>query len=77
MSNAIDPHRRTFTGAVAAVLAAAGFGLSREEAQSRTTRPPELLPTGNLPSLVGATEWLNSAPLTGAGLRGKVVLVNF
>lgn len=25
---------------------------------------------GNLPSLDGATEWLNSPPLTGAGLRG-------
>jgi len=30
-----------------------------------------------LPSLGGATEWLNSPPLTTAGLRGKVVLVNF
>ena len=32
---------------------------------------------GNLPSLAGANEWLNSPPLTPAGLRGKVVLVNF
>ena len=30
-----------------------------------------------LPSLSGATQWLNSAPLTPAGLRGKVVLVDF
>ena len=30
-----------------------------------------------LPSLGGATEWLNSPPLTTAELRGKVVLVNF
>jgi thiol-disulfide isomerase/thioredoxin len=30
-----------------------------------------------LPSLAGATEWLNSPPLTAAGLRGKVVLVDF
>ena len=30
-----------------------------------------------MPSLDGATEWLNSAPLTPAGLRRKVVLVNF
>ncbi|HYS07774.1 MAG TPA: thioredoxin family protein [Myxococcales bacterium] len=29
------------------------------------------------PSLAGATEWLNSPPLTPAGLRGKVVLVDF
>jgi len=32
---------------------------------------------GELPSLRGATGWLNSPPLTPAGLRGKVVLVNF
>jgi thiol-disulfide isomerase/thioredoxin len=32
---------------------------------------------GELPSLGGATGWLNSPPLTAAGLRGKVVLVNF
>jgi thiol-disulfide isomerase/thioredoxin len=32
---------------------------------------------GELPSLDGATGWLNSPPLTAAGLRGKVVLVDF
>ena len=32
---------------------------------------------GTFPSLSGATEWLNSEPLTPASLRGKVVLVNF
>jgi thiol-disulfide isomerase/thioredoxin len=32
---------------------------------------------GELPSFAGATGWLNSPPLTPAGLRGKVVLVNF
>ena len=32
---------------------------------------------GNIPSLSGATAWLNSAPLTPADLRGKVVLVDF
>ena len=32
---------------------------------------------GDLPSLGGATEWINSAPLTAAGLRGKVVLIDF
>ena len=30
-----------------------------------------------MPSLGGATEWLNSEPLDPAGLRGKVVLVDF
>jgi thiol-disulfide isomerase/thioredoxin len=32
---------------------------------------------GEMPSLSGATGWLNSAPLTTDSLRGKVVLVNF
>ena len=32
---------------------------------------------GGLPSLSGATGWLNAPPLTPAGLRGKVVLVDF
>lgn len=31
---------------------------------------------GRLPSLGGATGWLNSQPLTAAGLRGKVVLID-
>ncbi|EIM04390.1 cytochrome c biogenesis protein DipZ [Rhodanobacter denitrificans] len=32
---------------------------------------------GTLPSLAGATQWLNSPPLTTGSLRGKVVLVDF
>src|SRR5208282_1587346 len=32
---------------------------------------------GELASFGGATGWLNSAPLTAAGLRGKVVLIDF
>jgi thiol-disulfide isomerase/thioredoxin len=32
---------------------------------------------GDIPSLDGATGWLNSPPLTPEGLRGKVVLVDF
>ena len=31
----------------------------------------------HMPELDGATEWLNSEPLSPAGLRGSVVLVNF
>ena len=30
-----------------------------------------------MPSLDGATEWLNAEPLAPAGLRGRVVIVNF
>src|SRR5438105_1658690 len=32
---------------------------------------------GEFPALAGATGWLNSPPLTAAGLRGKVVLIEF
>jgi thiol-disulfide isomerase/thioredoxin len=32
---------------------------------------------GTMPSLAGAIEWLNSEPLTAAGLRGNIVLVDF
>lgn len=40
------------------------------------TTPKSLL--GNpMPSLDGTIEWLNSPPLTAAGLKGKVVLIDF
>jgi len=43
------------------------------------TMPPTLqLPVeGELPSLVGATGWLNTEPLTPASLRGRPVVVQF
>jgi cytochrome c biogenesis protein CcdA/thiol-disulfide isomerase/thioredoxin len=42
------------------------------------TQASDALPVeGALPSLSGATEWLNSPPLTPEGLRGKVVLIDF
>ena len=43
------------------------------DAPSGTELPVE----GTLPSLAGATGWLNSPPLSAEGLRGKVVLVDF
>jgi len=42
-----------------------------------TADPAELPIEGTLPSLAGATGWLNSPPLTAQSLRGKVVLVDF
>jgi thiol-disulfide isomerase/thioredoxin len=44
-----------------------------------TTHPAAVrLPVeGLLPSLAGATQWLNSPPLTAAGLQGHVVLIDF
>jgi cytochrome c biogenesis protein CcdA/thiol-disulfide isomerase/thioredoxin len=39
--------------------------------------PEKLTAEGAMPPLNGAAQWLNSPPLTTAGLRGKVVLVDF
>lgn len=45
---------------------------------SHQTQSAQQLPTeGEMPSLGGATQWLNSPPLTTKGLRGRVVLVHF
>ena len=41
------------------------------------TATAELPIEGTQPDLGGATAWLNSEPLTPAGLRGKVVVVQF
>jgi thiol-disulfide isomerase/thioredoxin len=43
----------------------------------RHTGPAPLSDEGRLSGFEGATGWLNSEPLTPAGLRGKVVLVDF
>ncbi len=52
---------------------ARGGAMSPPIAPAAATLPVE----GDLPSLDGATLWLHSPPLTAAGLRGKVVLVEF
>ena len=66
--------------AVAVVLVVAaldiGIGIGRERA-ALTSTGTTLDVEGALPSLGGATEWLNSPPLSSLGLRGKVVLVEF
>jgi thiol-disulfide isomerase/thioredoxin len=43
----------------------------------RHAGPASLAVEGRLPGFDGATGWLNSPPLTAAGLEGKVVLVDF
>ena len=64
--------RRTIIGraALPAVAAMAVLG-------SRGAGSAFLADEGPLPDLRGAVGWLNSAPLNGKSLRGKVVLVNF
>ena len=66
-------NRRRFLGNVAMAIAAARFGVIDSASAQASKLPIE----GELPSLGGATAWLNSPPLTAAGLRGKVILVEF
>jgi cytochrome c biogenesis protein CcdA/thiol-disulfide isomerase/thioredoxin len=65
--------------AIADTDPAAGDGLLKTAAAASRDAPGAYRPgvEGALPPLDGATEWLNSPPLTREGLRGKVVLVNF
>src|SRR2546425_3094571 len=66
-----DLDRRRFLGTTATALAATQLGMLG----SAKGLIPHM--EGELSSLVRATEWLNSPPLTAAGLRGKVVLIDF
>ena len=75
MPDSVNQERRRFIGAAAASLAAARLGTIGATIQQMACAA--LVNEGTLPSLSGATEWLNSPPLTSAGLRGKVVLVDF
>jgi hypothetical protein len=68
MSEPTRTDRRWFLGAATATIAAAELGIIG----SGTA-----LGADELSSLGRAVGWLNSPPLTGPGLRGKVVLVNF
>jgi hypothetical protein len=93
MSEEINHHRRRLFGIAATTIAAAQFGMiGSARAQSGKTKPADLpaikvqhmtpaavqLPIEDeLPSLGSATEWLNSQPLTAAGLHGKVVVIDF
>ncbi len=61
----------TLAGAIGVVAA------DKSVAQKTTTSAVKLSIEGEMPSLGGATGWLNSQPLTTAGLRGKIVLIDF
>jgi len=75
MAEPINEERRRFLGAAAYSLAAARLGTMGAAIQQMACAA--LVNEGTLPSLKGATEWINSPPLTPEGLRGKVVLVDF
>lgn len=61
---------KTVTAIVALIAVAAALGLQPGVSRSDSA-------VTKLPSFDGATGWLNSAPLSPADLKGKVVLVDF
>src|SRR5450432_4514924 len=63
-----------FAGAIAVLVAAVAGQRSARQSDPDAARSHI---GGELPALGRATEWLNSQPLTPAGLRGKVVLIDF
>ena len=70
MRDELRSGRRRFLGAGAAALGAAALG----QAACAAFRLPD---EGPLPSLAGATGWLNGGPPAAQELRGRVVLVDF
>ena len=68
-----------FAAIVTTGIAVVGVTLAENKKGVRqmTSAGPPLPIEGKLPSLAGATGWLNSPALTAADLRGKVVLVDF
>jgi hypothetical protein len=76
MQEKIKLDRRRFLSTAAMTVAAVQLGIvgcAKAQATGAIRLPSE----GGFPSLLGATGWLNSQPLTPADLRGKVVLIDF
>src|SRR5215813_9165409 len=77
MSEEINHDRRGFLGAAVMTIAAAQLDMNGYVMRRLTRAEVELPIEGKLPALGSVTEWLNSQPLMVAGLRRKVVLVQF
>ena len=77
MPESINEGRRRFFGAAATALGAARLGVIGSAVQQMACAALTERDEGAIPSLSGATDWLNSPPLTPEALRGKVVLVDF
>jgi thiol-disulfide isomerase/thioredoxin len=72
---AINQDRRRFLATAAATIA--GLELTMLGATKSVLHGMGTATDPGLAALRGATTWLNSAPLTADGLRGKVVLIDF
>ncbi len=74
MSDQINYRRHGLVDASSITLASADFGI-RDAANPSSSSDAAF--EGRMPSLDGATAWLNSPPLTAGELRGHIVLVDF
>ena len=76
MSEEINDDRRRLLATAAMTIAATQLGMIGS-ANAQSNKTLQLTIEGELPPLSSATEWLNSQPFTPAGLRGRVVLIDF
>jgi thiol-disulfide isomerase/thioredoxin len=77
MSEERNHNRRRFLAAAAMTVAAVPFGVTGCAERRMSSADVQLPIEGELPSLGGATVWLNSQALAAESLRGRVVLVQF
>ena len=75
MSTVVNRTRRSSRSAVRGLLRWLALRLAR--ARTMFNLPGHVTSEGKLPSLDGATAWLNSPPLRAADLRGRVVVLQF
>ena len=75
-SSPFSLQRRTFLASAASVAAAVAVP-AITHAAGPVVQAPTLPDFGPAPEFTGIERWLNSEPLTLAGLRGRVVLVDF
>src|SRR5256885_4813163 len=79
MGSTMKANHLLLAATLACAIAAPVVTLAKDDGMVQQMTPPAIrLPNeGALPPFDGAAEWLNSPPLTAAGLRGKVVLIDF
>lgn len=77
MPGELDHGRRHFLGRAAMTLAAVRFGMPGGALLEAGTSEANERQPRQLAALDGATEWLNSPPVSATSLLGKVVLVQF
>ncbi|HEY7291387.1 MAG TPA: cytochrome c biogenesis protein DipZ [Vicinamibacterales bacterium] len=71
------PPAMAMTGTMSGGAMSAAGAMTAGTAQGARSGVATLDAEGQMPSLDGATTWLNSPPLTADALRGKVVVVDF